>query len=205
MRDIYRVRESVLTRRLEELTGMLDAQALLHVPVRQLSLGQRMKCELIAALLHDPEILFLDEPTIGLDAVTKLNLRAFLRAHNQKGVTMVLTTHDMDDISALCSRVMVIGKGRLLFDGDLGEMRRRYAPARVIKARFEADVAPFALEGAQSVEMDGRAVKVTFLPEQAHADALIASLASRGSLADLTVEDTDVEELVADMYKEMDG
>ena len=118
---------------------------------------------------------------------------------------MVLTTHDMDDISALCSRVMVIGKGRLLFDGDMAEMRRRYAPARVIKARFEADVAPFALEGAQSVEMDGRAVKVTFLPEQAHADALIASLASRGSLADLTVEDTDVEELVADMYKEMDG
>ena len=159
----------------------------------------------IAALLHDPEILFLDEPTIGLDAVTKLNLRAFLRAHNQKGVTMVLTTHDMDDISALCSRVMVIGKGRLLFDGDMGEMRRRYAPARVIKARFEADVAPFALEGAQSVEMDGRAVKVTFLPEQAHADALIANLASRGSLADLTVEDTDVEHLVADMYKEMDG
>lgn len=205
LRDIYRVRESDFKRRLEELTGMLDAQALLHVPVRQLSLGQRMKCELIAALLHDPEILFLDEPTIGLDAVTKLNLRAFLRAHNQKGVTMVLTTHDMDDISALCSRVMVIGKGRLLFDGDMAEMRRRYAPARVIKARFEADVAPFALEGAQSVEMDGRAVKVTFLPEQAHADALIASLASRGSLADLTVEDTDVEELVADMYKEMDG
>ena len=205
LRDIYRLSEAEYRCTLKELTDALDLAPLLATPVRQLSLGQRMRCELAASLLHEPELLFLDEPTIGLDAVTKLNLRAFLRAHNQKGVTMVLTTHDMDDISALCSRVMVIGKGRLLFDGDMGEMRRRYAPARVIKARFEADVAPFALEGAQSVEMDGRAVKVTFLPEQAHADALIASLASRGSLADLTVEDTDVEELVADMYKEMDG
>ena len=202
---IYDLDRQTLKARTQSLVREFELEEFFLTPVRKLSLGQRMRCEIAASLLHAPELLFLDEPTIGLDAVTKLNLRAFLRAHNQKGVTMVLTTHDMDDISALCSRVMVIGKGRLLFDGDMGEMRRRYAPARVIKARFEADVAPFALEGAQSVEMDGRAVKVTFLPEQAHADALIANLASRGSLADLTVEDTDVEHLVADMYKEMDG
>ena len=149
------VRESDFKRRLEELTGMLDAQALLHVPVRQLSLGQRMKCELIAALLHDPEILFLDEPTIGLDAVTKLNLRAFLRAPQPEG-----RDHGADDprhgryIRAVLARDGH-RQGAAAIRRRYGRNRRRYAPARVIKARFEADVAPFALEGAQSVEMDG--------------------------------------------------
>ena len=109
LRDIYKVPQSDYKRRLSELTERLDAGSILKTPVRQMSLGQRMKCELIASLLHGPEILFLDEPTIGLDAVTRIAVRDFLTELNRReGVTMILTTHDMDDIEALCSRVLVI-------------------------------------------------------------------------------------------------
>ena len=128
LRDIYAVPQADYARRLRELTERLDVGAALRTPARQLSLGQRMRCELVAALLHSPQILFLDEPTIGLDAVSKLALRAFLREENRRrGVTMLLTTHDMDDIEALCSRVMVIGHGRLLSDGPLSALKARYA------------------------------------------------------------------------------
>ncbi len=115
LRDIYSVKQDDYRRRLDDLACVLEIGPLLKTPVRQLSLGQRMRCELAAALLHGPRILFLDEPTIGLDAVSKLALRAFLKEMNAKqGVTMILTTHDMDDVEALCSRVMVIGRGSIL-------------------------------------------------------------------------------------------
>ena len=128
LRDIYDLEESTYHERLRELCVALDTTDILRTPARQLSLGQRMRCELIAALLHRPKLLFLDEPTIGLDAVSKLALRAFLKEENrQSGVTVLLTTHDMDDIEALCQRVMVIGRGQLLYDGDLTVLKDRYA------------------------------------------------------------------------------
>jgi ABC-2 type transport system ATP-binding protein len=128
LKDIYGVQPGRYTERLDELTETLEIGRLLKTPVRQLSLGQRMRCELAAALLHSPKLLFLDEPTIGLDAMSKLALRAFLKEENKKsGVTVLLTTHDMDDIEALCSRVMVIGRGRLLYDGTFQALREKYA------------------------------------------------------------------------------
>ena len=204
LRDIYRVPQAAYRRRLDDLTGLLDAGSLLSTPVRQLSLGQRMKCELIGSLLHAPRILFLDEPTIGLDAVTKLALRAFLADLNRReGVTMLLTTHDMDDIEALCSRVMVIGKGSLLFDGDMEALRRRYAPHRVIRARLQTPCESLSLPEAESVSLDGLNAEITFLPAKVNPARLIARLAETCPLADLTVEAPDVERLVADMYEEM--
>jgi len=128
LRDIYDIREDGFRTRLTELTEALDIGSILKTPARQLSLGQRMRCELAAALLHRPKLLFLDEPTIGLDAVSKLALRAFLKEENEKtGVTVLLTTHDMDDIEALCQRVMVIGHGNLLYDGELEGLKKKYA------------------------------------------------------------------------------
>ena len=128
LRDVYNVPRERFRKRHDELVEALDVGGLLKAPARQLSLGQRMRCELVAALLHSPDILFLDEPTIGLDAVSKLALRAFLKEENrQSGVTMLLTTHDMDDIEALCNRVMVIGRGKLLYDGGMEELKERYA------------------------------------------------------------------------------
>lgn len=204
LRDIYRVPSAEYRRRLDDLIALLDAQSLLAVPVRQLSLGQRMKCELIGALLHRPRILFLDEPTIGLDAVTKLTLRTFLTDLNRRdGVTLLLTTHDMDDIEALCSRVMVIGHGQLLFDGGMDTLRARYAPQRIIKARLLEDRTSLPLPGAQSVRLDGRSVQIAYLPQETPAEQLIASLASACPFTDLTVEAPDIEHLIADMYEEL--
>ena len=204
LRDIYRVSPTDYRRRLDDLTALLDATSLLNTPVRQLSLGQRMKCEFIGALLHGPRILFLDEPTIGLDAVTKLALRDFLIDLNRReGVTMLLTTHDMDDVEALCRRVMVIGKGRLLFSGGMDALRARYAPHRIIRARLAEDRAQLELIGAQSVTLNGRDALITFLPEKTPAEQMIARLAAACPLADLTVEAPDIDHLVAEMYARM--
>lgn len=124
LRDIYRVPQADYARTLEELTELLNLSELLRTPVRQLSLGQRMRCEIAASLLHRPRILFLDEPTIGLDAMSKLAVRAFIhRLNAQHGTTVILTTHDMQDIEALAGRILLIGRGRLLMDGTFDDVR----------------------------------------------------------------------------------
>lgn len=124
LRDIYRVPQADYARTLEELTELLNLLELLRTPVRQLSLGQRMRCEIAASLLHRPRILFLDEPTIGLDAMSKLAVRAFIhRLNAQHGTTVILTTHDMQDIEALAGRILLIGRGRLLMDGTFDDVR----------------------------------------------------------------------------------
>ena len=204
LRDIYKVPQSDYKRRLNELTGLLDVGPLLKAPVRQMSLGQRMKCELIAALLHGPRILFLDEPTIGLDAVTRLAVRDFLTGLNRReGVTMILTTHDMDDVDALCRRVMVVGHGKLLFDGNMDGLREKYAPDRLLKIRLAGDMQLTGVEGAESVRQSGRDVVIAFKPEKISAQRMIAQAASLAPIADLTVESTDVEQMIADMYREL--
>ena len=130
LKDIYDIKKGDYEKRLKDLTEALDIGAILKTPVRQLSLGLRMRCEIAASLLQSPKILFLDEPTIGLDSPSKLALREFLKNENElNGVTMILTTHDMDDINALTNRVMVIGKGKILFDGGMDKLIDRYSAA----------------------------------------------------------------------------
>ena len=125
IRDIYAVTEDVYKRNLRDLTDLLNLSELLKTPTRSLSLGQRMRCEIAASLLHDPRILFLDEPTIGLDAVSKIAVREFvLDMNKRRGTTVILTTHDMQDVEALAQRVLLIGKGRILLDGTLDDIRR---------------------------------------------------------------------------------
>ena len=125
LKDIYSIPDSEYKHNLDELTELLDLKELLRSPARQLSLGQRMRCEIAASLLHSPRILFLDEPTIGLDAVSKLAVRDFIRKRNaSRGTTVILTTHDMQDIEALASRIILIGRGRILLDGTLEDIRK---------------------------------------------------------------------------------
>lgn len=131
LRDIYKIETSAYRCNLEELTALLNLSDILRTPARQLSLGQRMRCEIAASLLHDPRILFLDEPTIGLDAVSKIAVRDFIKRRNQeRGTTVILTTHDMQDIEALTKRILLIGKGQILLNGQLDELKKRYAAAQ---------------------------------------------------------------------------
>lgn len=137
LKEIYRTDSLTYRRNLEQLTEMLDLSDLLKMPVRQLSLGQRMRCEIAASLLHDPEILFLDEPTIGLDAVSKLAVRNFiLRLNQEKNTTVILTTHDMQDIEALTNRIILIGKGSILLDGTINDIRKGYDSTEEALAAF---------------------------------------------------------------------
>ena len=141
LKDIYRVPEEKYRKRLDELTEALQLGDLLRTPLRLLSLGQRMRAELCGSLLHSPELLFLDEPTIGLDAVSKLSLRDFLLWENkERGTTILLTTHDMEDIAALCSRVMVIGHGSKLYDGGLQEMISKYDEKRTMQVEEHQNI-----------------------------------------------------------------
>ena len=204
LKDIYNIPTSNYSKRLTELVETLDISTFLKTPVRQLSLGQRMRCEIAAALLHSPRILFLDEPTIGLDAVSKLALRDFLKNENRKnGVTMILTTHDMDDIESLCNRVMVIGRGQLLYDGKLESLKKQYAPFKLIHATIDGSIKEFQIEGAEGIKVEGNTWTVMFDPMKIAAHNMVERLAQRLPLKDISIEEENIDEIIASMYKEM--
>ena len=209
LRDIYRIPPSTYRQNRDRLVALMDLEPLLDVPVRQLSLGQRMRSDLAAALLHGPSLLFLDEPTIGLDAVSKLAIRDFVRELNREHqVTVLLTTHDMDDIEALCRRVMVIGNGRILVDGDMDTLRRRIRNERVLVVDYEsvgeAAAIEIAGEGVRLVERDGRRLRIAFDPDAVATGTLIARLLAQATPRDLFVEYPPIEQTVAELYVEHD-
>ena len=203
LREIYRVPANDYATTLDELVQIMDLGPLMDVPVRQLSLGQRMRCDLAAALLHRPSILFLDEPTIGLDAVSKLAFRDSIKRFNrERGVTVILTTHDMDDIEALCTRVMVIGEGLILSDGALEALRESIAPERRLIIDLAEPDAAVSDPDAVVMRREGRRVHLSFDPRHIPPADLIARIASRHPVRDLFVENPPIEEIVARMYSE---
>ena len=205
LRDIYRVPEAQYRKRLDELADALQLGDLLRTPLRLLSLGQRMRAELCGSLLHGPELLFLDEPTIGLDAVSKLALRDFLKRENARnGTTVLLTTHDMEDIAALCSRVMVLGHGRKLFDGALPDLLARYDTSRVITLRYEEGCALPSLPADCAVTREGDQIRIVYSPAQTPTARLIALLQSAGPIRELTAQQQNIDHMIAAMYREMD-
>lgn len=200
---IYKIPQGERRKRQDELTERLGLSALLDVPVRQLSLGQRMRCDLAASLLHAPPILFLDEPTIGLDASAKLAVRDFVRRLNRdRGTTVILTTHDMADIEALCSRVLVINRGRILCDGTLEDFRMRLDPGRRLVVDLEQANGGIEDPDAKMVARDGHRVTLHFDPRRVPTAELIARIAARHPIRDLFVENPPIEELVARLYAE---
>jgi ABC-2 type transport system ATP-binding protein len=206
LRDIYRVSEARYAAARDELIAMLDLAALLDVPVRQLSLGQRMRCDLAAALLHAPAILFLDEPTIGLDAVSKLAVRDFIRQLNrQRGVTVILTTHDMDDIEALCTRVIVIAGGKILSDGPLDELRAQVTRERWLTVDLVDAGAVITEPDAAEIRRDGHRVCLAFDPQHIAPAELIRRVTSRHAIRDLFVENPPIETIVARLYAALGG
>ncbi len=202
LRDIYRVDRSAYAVARDELIAMLDLELLLDVPVRQLSLGQRMRCDLAAALLHAPRLLFLDEPTIGLDAVSKLAVRDFVkRLNRERGVTIILTTHDMDDIEALCRRVMVIGRGQILSDGTLEDLRARVTTERRLIVDLFQDGGEVSDPDAAVVSRDGARVTLSFDPDRISAATLIGRISAKHAIRDLFVENPPIEEIIARLYR----
>jgi ABC-2 type transport system ATP-binding protein len=201
LRDIYRVDPARFGKTMERLVEMLKIAPILDTPLRQLSLGQRMRCEIAAALLHTPQVLFLDEPTIGLDAVSKLALRDFVKGLNRnEGVTVLLTTHDMHDIEALARRVIIIGNGKLLRDSSFEAMRSEVLGERRLIVDFAEDVGDVAVEGAEVRARDGRTVEFAFDRARTAAHTLIARVAAAHEVADMRVEDPKIEEVIARFY-----
>ena len=205
LKEIYRIPEADYRNRLKELTEALQLEELLRMPLRQLSLGQRMRAELCGSLLHRPGLLYLDEPTIGLDAVSKLALRDFLRWENREyGTTILLTTHDMEDIAALCSRVMVLGHGQKLYDGELPDLLARYDTSRTVTVRFgDPDTVPELPEGA-AMSREGDLVKVVYAPQELPTPELLACLQQTGPIREMTIQPQNIDYLIATMYREMD-
>jgi ABC-2 type transport system ATP-binding protein len=156
LRHIYRVPSDRWRANLDRFTEVLELEPFLETPVRQLSLGQRMRGELTAAMLHDPEILFLDEPTIGLDVVAKVRVREFLAEINrEREVTVLLTTHDLADIERLCSRLLIIDHGRVIYDGTIERLIERYGEERTLVVDLEEPAPPLELDGARVVRVEG--------------------------------------------------
>lgn len=205
LKDIYRIPQSDYQSRLAELCSALELEPLLKTPLRQLSLGQRMRAELCGSLLHSPELLFLDEPTIGLDAVSKLSLRSFLQKENQThGTTILLTTHDMSDIAALCSRVMVLGRGSLLYDGSLPSLLSRYDTHGSIKACYQDGRALPALPaGAVANQEEDGCHIIQYDKLKTPTDLILSLLQKEGTLSQLTVQEQQLDHLIAAMYREM--
>jgi ABC-2 type transport system ATP-binding protein len=201
-RAIYGLERGAYRRTLDELIEVLQLAPLLQKPVRQLSLGERMKCELAAALLHRPQVLFLDEPTIGLDVTMQAAVRDFIRRYNeQHGATVILTSHYMDDVAALCPRVIVIDRGRLVWDGSLAELVRSIRPEKRITLKLAApvrDAAELAVAGARLVSEAGTEIKLQV--PQTELQGAIVALMSRVTIADMTVEDPPLEEVLGDLF-----
>jgi ABC-2 type transport system ATP-binding protein len=197
MYDVPRARH---TENLATFVELLDLGDLLDVPVRQLSLGQRMRGDIAAALLHDPEIVYLDEPTIGLDIISKAKLREFLQQVNaERRTTVILTTHDLDDIEALCSRVMVIDHGHKVYDGTLTGLRSSQTAPRTLVVDLAASMGPIAIDGAEVVKVDGPRQWLSF-PAGTSAAPLVAQVAANYPLVDLSVAEPSIEEVIARIY-----
>jgi ABC-2 type transport system ATP-binding protein len=216
-RAIYGVPRAEYRRTLDELVQLLKLEPLLGKPVRQLSLGERMKCELCAALLHRPKVLFLDEPTIGLDVTMQTTVREFIRRYNEEnGATVILTSHYMEDVAALCPRVIVIDHGRIVWDGALSELVHKLHPEKRVTLKFSRDVELERLTrfGARLVDPNGTPRSLDQQPpagsaqearlqvSQARLSECIAALLAELPVLDLTVEDPPLEEVLSDLFEQ---
>ncbi|KAF4408832.1 ABC transporter ATP-binding protein [Streptomyces lycii] len=205
VRRMYRIADRRYRENLDRCVELLDLGALLDVPVRQLSLGQRMRGDIAAALLHDPEVLYLDEPTIGLDVISKAKVRQFLADINtERGTTVLLTTHDLSDIEQLCRRVMVIDHGRVMYDGGLDGLHAVGGSERVLVVDLERELPPISLPALPDVRVtraEGPRQWLAF-PATGSAAPVVAAVAADYPLVDLSVREPAIEEVIAKMYAE---
>jgi ABC-2 type transport system ATP-binding protein len=198
---IYELDETALRRRLAGLIERFGISPYLHVPVRRLSLGERMRCEIVAALLHRPEVVFLDEPTIGLDVVAKQQIRSMIRALNQdEGVTVLLTSHDAGDIEQVCRRVIVINHGTLVFDDAVAELRRSYLRRKVIDLKLVGQPEPFEMDGVTVLDSAPHRLLLEVDLDRSPIEQIIAQVVTRYHVVDLSVGEPPLDEIIAAIY-----
>jgi ABC-2 type transport system ATP-binding protein len=203
-RQIYQIDQDAFTRTRDELVDLLDLRQLLGRAVRELSLGERMKMELVAARLHSPDVLFLDEPTIGLDVVAQHNIQAFLRHYQQKRrITILLTSHYMKDVAALCQRVVVINHGQIMYDGSLSGIMDRFSGHKVITFQFASEQMPDMSSFGQVIE--SRPPRLKLRVERGRVTQVVAQVLGEHTIEDVSVEDPPLEDAIADVFAIGDG
>jgi ABC-2 type transport system ATP-binding protein len=206
LRRIYDVSQHDFDARMEQFDAILNIRDYLHTPVRKLSLGERMRCDIAAALLHNPPLLFLDEPTIGLDVVAKDHIRHFLRAINREfRTTVLLTTHDLDDIEELCRRIMIIDHGKVLYDGQLAQLKQLLLRIKqikfVLKDRTQTEALPaFSREGLELEQVDELTYRIRFDRTAVSTSDLIRQILAVVEVRDLLIEDEPIEEIIKRIY-----
>jgi len=205
LKDIYKISDEDYKKTKEELIKMLDLQDFIHTPVRQLSLGQRMRCEIAASLLHKPKILFLDEPTIGLDAVSKVQVRKFIKEINKKEkVTIILTSHDMSDIEALTNRVIVIGHGRKLYDGTLNGIKKKFSNKKKLEILFnKLDKMP-KLKDVEIIEKKEHQIILDVDTNKNSISGIIEKFTKECEIQDVNVINEDIDSIIVKLYQELE-
>lgn len=202
LRHIYQVDREQYLETIDTMDEILGIKELLDKPVRQMSLGQRVKGDLVAAMIHSPKVLFLDEPTIGLDVSSKYALRKFVKEINEKrGTTIILTTHDLGDIQELCDRIIIINHGQLVEDGNLCDIIDRIAPYKTLVVQYVNDQIPEA-DNCELIETDGNVAKYRFMKKETTAAKLITELSARATIQDVTVEETGIEDIIRIAYND---
>lgn len=203
---IYEIETNTLRKRINFLTEAFDIAELLETPVRKLSLGQRMRCEVAASLLHSPKLLLLDEPSIGLDVVAKQRIRDTIKRMNEiEGVGVLLTSHDAGDIEALCRRVIVINHGQIVYQDKVSSLKRRYLTSKLVEVRYGEQVAEdFHIPGTETIKVakERYGVKLKFDTRQTAVGNVVSQLAEAGNLVDVTISDPSLEEVIRTIYQE---
>jgi ABC-2 type transport system ATP-binding protein len=201
---IYELDDRETQKRITFLSEAFEIQDLLETPVRKLSLGQRMRCEVAASLLHRPKLILLDEPSIGLDVVAKQHIRdAIKRMSQEENVGVLLTSHDAGDLEALCRRVIIINHGQIVYEDKVSNLKRKFLTRKLVEVRYAEEVSPdFSIEGVEILKVGHYGVKLRFDARKTPVDAVMAQLSQAGELVDITVADPPLEEVIAKIYEQ---
>lgn len=203
LKEIYQVPDKRYKENMDTFTGILGLDEFLNTPVRQLSLGQRMRADIAASLLHDPPILFLDEPTIGLDVVAKEKMRTFIKEINkERSITVILTTHDMEDIEKLCERMILIDHGQKVYDGEIAVVKERFGKTRTLIVDLEESTRSLKLSGGEVFKEEASRFWIRFNRDEVSASGLIAQITETHNIKDLTVEEPAIESIISRIYQE---
>ena len=203
LKSIYRVSDSIYEENMRLFNEILELDQFLNKPVRQLSLGQRVRADFAASLLHNPKLIFLDEPTIGLDVLAKEKIRTFIKEMNRsRNVTVIITSHDMDDIEQICRRTMIIDHGKLIYDGSIEQLKDTYQTRAVLTVKFEhLPALPIELPGCTLVSQEGKEVRLSFSKQKMSARLVLENLLKQYDIKDFQLQDASVEEIIKEIYR----